>query len=374
MPPTALTPLRINYVMPRPNLGGGIKSSKLIAEAMVRRGHDVRIIFPNKPMPLPPIWRVRSFAKILRHRLTLTGGLRLHHLQNSTAKLIPVSKLRLDPGDVPDADVSIASWWETMEMISSWPDSSGIKVHYIRGHEIFHREKERVRKVYHLDCPKIVNSFFLQRVMREEYGRESIVVHNGIDWDQFGANLRERNQPPTVGFMVGSARLKGAHTAFEALRLAQKGVPQLRVVCFGMDRIDRNHLLPANFVYEQHPPQPRIAEIYRSADCWIVPSVTEGLPMPGLEASACRCPIVATRCGGTDDYVRDGVNGYMVPVEDAKAMSQRVLDVIGCPSERWRQMSDASYDIAREFNWDRSAEILEEALRARLAGIKASLP
>src|SRR5258706_3311985 len=142
MPPTALTPLRINYVMPRPNLGGGIKSSKLIAEAMVRRGHDVRIIFPNKPIPLPPIWRVRSFAKILRHRLTPTGGLRLHHLQSSTAKLIPVSKLRLDPGDVPDADVSIASWWETMEMISSWPDSSGIKVHYIRRHANFHPVKE----------------------------------------------------------------------------------------------------------------------------------------------------------------------------------------------------------------------------------------
>src|SRR4051812_12182646 len=116
--------------MPRPNLGGGIKSSKLIAEAMVRRGHDVRIIYCNKPVAYPPIWRVRSFLKTLRHRMSAMGGLRLHHLMQSTAKLIPVDKHRLEPGDVLDADVSMASWWETMEMIHTWPESKGLKVHY----------------------------------------------------------------------------------------------------------------------------------------------------------------------------------------------------------------------------------------------------
>jgi hypothetical protein len=35
--------LRINWVLPRSNPGGGIKSNKLIAEAMLRRGHDVRL-------------------------------------------------------------------------------------------------------------------------------------------------------------------------------------------------------------------------------------------------------------------------------------------------------------------------------------------
>ena len=359
--------LRINYIMPRPNLGGGIKSSKLIAEAMVRRGHDVRIIFPNKPIPLPPIWRVRTFAKTLRHRLSPTGGLRLHHLQTSTARLISVPRLRLQPSDVPDGDICMASWWETMEMINSWPESKGVKVHYIRGHEVFHREKERVRQVYLLNHRKVVNSLFLQRVMREEYDRESVVVHNGIDWNQFGALVRDRQATPTVGFMVGSSRLKGAHTAFEALRLVQKVIPELRVVCFGMDRMDNGHKLPAHVTYMQHPEQMRIAEIYRSADCWIVPSVTEGLPMPGLEAAACRCPIVATRCGGTGDYVQDGLNGFLVAVEEPREMADRIIDVLQAGDETWRCMSEASYRIAQSFNWDRSAALLEQTLLAALA-------
>ena len=84
--------------------------------------------------------------------------------------------------------------------------------------------------------------------------------------------------------------------------------------------------------------------------------------MPGLEAAACRCPIVATRCGGTEDYVRDGENGFLVPVGDARMMADRILDVLRAPAASWSEMSEASYSISKEFDWDRSAEKLERFL------------
>jgi len=37
--------LTINWVSPRPSLAGGVKSNRLIAEAMVRRGHHVNILY-----------------------------------------------------------------------------------------------------------------------------------------------------------------------------------------------------------------------------------------------------------------------------------------------------------------------------------------
>jgi glycosyltransferase involved in cell wall biosynthesis len=354
--------LRINYVMPRPNLGGGIKSSKLIAEAMMRRGHDVRIIYVNQPVPLPPVWKIRRFARRVIYRLTAEGRMKSHHLLSSTAKLIAVPKLMIEPADVPDGDVCIASWWETMEWISAWPASKGLKVHFIRGHEIFHREKERVKSVYLMNHLKVTNSQWLARVMAEDYGRKAVVVHNGVDWSQFDSLPRKKNDVLAVGFMVGLHPLKGAHTAFESIRLVQQTLPNLRVVAFGLEKIPKKHQLPANFEYHCKPDQKLIPQLYRNCDCWIIPSVTEGLPMPGLEAAGCRCPVVATRCGGSEDYVQDGINGYLVPVENPTEMARRLLDVLNADEKRWSQMSEASYRIARTFDWDQSAAVLEKAL------------
>ena len=90
--------------------------------------------------------------------------------------------------------------------------------------------------------------------------------------------------------------------------------------------------------------------------------------MPGLEAAACRCPIVSTRCGGPEDYVVDGETGFLVEVGDARGMAEAILKVVGQSEERWRKMSEASYLKSLEFDWDKSAAILEKALLGYVGG------
>ena len=353
--------LRINYISPRPSLAGGTKSTRLICEAMVRRGHDVRIIFPVKSGNLPPLWRIRTFIKHARKRLLSVLKPPSHHLLTSTAKLIPVPKTEVEASDVPDADVTICSWWRSMEFVQNWPADKGIKVHYIRGHEIW-AEEERVARLYRSECLKVVNSHWLNSLMQSKYGLTAVVVHNGIDRDQFDSIPRARTHDGCVGFVYSHQPVKDAETALAALRLVQQEIPGLRVNCFGASPLASGLKLPNSFNFRFSPNQSEISDIYRSADCWVIPSRSEGLPMPGLEAAACRCPIVATRCGGTEDYVRDGVNGYLVPVGDARVMADRILDVLRAPSNRWTEMSEACYEISKGFDWDRSAENLERFL------------
>jgi len=359
--------LRINYILPRPNMSGGIKSSRLIAEAMVRRGHEVKIIFPLKHGPLPGIVHPKQLINSVWRRLKFRMETRHHHLMQSSAQLIPIHHHRVEAEDAPNADVTIASWWADMESVFGWPDSKGVKVHYIRGYEVYHRQAARVEAVYRLDVLKMVIGSWMQRVMREQYGKEAVVIPNGIDWSQFGSDRRSKSAPATVGVVYAPMHLKGAHTAFEAIQIVQRSLPQTRVVSFGVSRIQRQHQIPANFTYHYQPAQNDIPGIYKSADCWVVPSITEGLSMPGLEAAACRCPIVATRCGGTEDYVEDGVNGYLVPVEDPQQMAARIINVLQAGDKHWGEMSEASYRVARSFNWDHSAELLEDFLLKAVA-------
>jgi glycosyltransferase involved in cell wall biosynthesis len=353
--------LRICWVLPGTGLSGGVKSTRLLAEAMVARGHDVTVAYPRSGPPWPNPLHVGRFAK--RAVKALRSLAEEHHLEASTARLVPVAGREVLPRHVPDADFVIGTWWETMESLLHWPAAKGTKAHFVRHHEIFGGDPDRVRATYRLPIQKFAIARWLQRIMAEQYGHpETVLVPNGVDWQQFNSEPRGRQPAPTVGMLYSHVSWKDSDTAFAAIRIAQQAVPDLRVVAFGNKPLQPTHNLPKNFEFALRPPQDRIPHIYRSADCWLVSSITEGFGMPGLESAACRCPVISTRCGGPEDYVDDGVSGHLVPVGDANAMAQRIVDTVTLDDGRWRQMSEASYTLARTFNWPRSAEILESAL------------
>ena len=72
--------------------------------------------------------------------------------------------------------------------------------------------------------------------------------------------------------------------------------------------------------------------------------------------------------------MHDGATGYLVPVGDANEMAGRIVDVVTLDDERWRRMSEASYALARTFNWQRSAELLEGALLAKVGAAAGAKP
>ena len=84
--------------------------------------------------------------------------------------------------------------------------------------------------------------------------------------------------------------------------------------------------------------------------------------MPGLEAAACGCPVVSTRCGGPEDYVSDNVTGYLIDVGDIEKMAKRLVDVLELSQIDWQTMSLTSANYVSKFDWDVSAEKLENVL------------
>lgn len=78
----------------------------------------------------------------------------------------------------------------------------------------------------------------------------------------------------------------------------------------------------------RHIPNPSIAalaDIYRNAQCFVMSSDEEGFGIVVIEAMASGIPMIATRCGGPEDVVADGVNGYLVDRDDADAMADRMI-------------------------------------------------
>jgi len=59
-----------------------------------------------------------------------------------------------------------------------------------------------------------------------------------------------------------------------------------------------------------------LVKYYQNALLFIIPSFQEGLCIAGLEAMACGIPVISTKCGGPEDYIITGFNGFLVKNND----------------------------------------------------------
>ena len=94
------------------------------------------------------------------------------------------------------------------------------------------------------------------------------------------------------------------------------------------------------------------------ASLFVLSSQYEGLPTVLIEAMACGCPVVSTDCRfGPDEILEDGRWGELVPVGDAKALSEAMLRALDRPPS-----SDALRKRASVFGIDRAVTRYEALL------------
>ena len=78
-------------------------------------------------------------------------------------------------------------------------------------------------------------------------------------------------------------------------------------------------------------PQERLRAWYVAADATVLPSHYESFGMVAMEAMACGIPVVASRVGGLQTTVRDGVTGLLVPDHDPAALAGALDRLLGDP-------------------------------------------
>jgi glycosyltransferase involved in cell wall biosynthesis len=79
-----------------------------------------------------------------------------------------------------------------------------------------------------------------------------------------------------------------------------------------------------------------VPELLAAADVFVLPSVSEGLPVSVLEAMAAGLPVVASRVGGVPEQVSDGQTGLLVEPGDPNALAAALARLIAEPSLRRR--------------------------------------
>jgi len=92
----------------------------------------------------------------------------------------------------------------------------------------------------------------------------------------------------------------------------------------------------------------RLAMLYREGDVFVFPSLSEGGALVVLEAMASGLPCIVS--SGAPSVIRDGVEGFIVPVGDIDALKDRILRLYSDPELR-RRMGAAARVRAEDFTW-----------------------
>jgi len=355
--------MRITFVLPYAGLAGGIRVVAIYAKHLAERGHEVVVV--SQPMARVSWYdQARSFLR--RGRFARISNNSPSHLDG-----VPIlhrvleSNRPVTDNDVPDADVVVATWWETAEWVARLSPAKGAKAYFIQHHEVFdYLPKDRVKATWRLPLHKITISQWLVDLARDEYGDATVTwVPNSVDTQQFHAPSRGRQPVPTVGLMYAAVSWKGCAVSLAALSLASQKVPGIQLVSFGTLPPDDALPLPPGTQYHLCPPQEQLRDIYARCDVWMCGSYAEGFGLPILEAMACRCPVVSTRVGGAIDLIKHGVNGYIAPVGDSRGLADYLIAVFSKSEVEWLAMSNAAHETAIGYTWYDATDRFEEGLR-----------
>lgn len=346
--------MKITFLLPPVNMSGGIRVIAIHAKKLAERGHEVTLVSTPRPKTRK-LHHIQAALGLRRPPKSHLDGLGLAHRVLDKARPIV-------DDDLPDADVVVATWWETAEWAARLSPRKGRKVYFIQGYEVFHKAgAERCAATYRMPMRKIVVARWLARVMAEEYGdADSEIVHNSVDHAQFHAPARGRQASPTVGLLYADAEVKGVDVALRAVELLRARIPNLRVLSFGSSKPESGLEQLGEFHFD--PPQDSIRELYAACDVWLSASRSEGFNLTAMEAMACRTPVVSTRTGWPEEAIIEGVNGALVDIDDANALAASAAAILSLNDERWRMMSQAAFDTVRDSSWQRAADLFEQAL------------
>lgn len=205
------------------------------------------------------------------------------------------------------------------------------------------------------------NSKYLVRQLRSYGVRNIEVIYNGIDLEKLNrlesreALRRKLDFKADIFYLVFAGALvarKGIEYLIEAVKGINSSKISLLILGNGTLKNKIETSVRGNEKFRLLGFRPDAVEYIKAADLLILPSIYEGLPNVILEAMAVGTPVIAANVYGIPELIEDGINGLLVPSEDAERLKISI-ERIRNNSAMAANFAEISYDRVKSFALDR---------------------
>jgi len=241
-------------------------------------------------------------------------------------------------------------------------------------------EKE-LKEYEEADCISIPSSYvrrtFLDKGIPE---RKLIQVPYGVDLSEF-KQIPKKDNVFRVIFAGGMGLRKGVHYLLQAFNELNLPNSELMLVgsisneikpFFKKYEVEKSKKQEINKSINQgsrirfigHIPQKELYKYYSQGSVFVIMSIEEGLALVQPQAMACGLPVICTTNTGGEDIVRDGKDGFVIPIRDVDLLKKK-LTYLYENSDILKEMSKSAKErVSSGFTWDDYGEkILKEYKR-----------
>lgn len=188
-----------------------------------------------------------------------------------------------------------------------------------------------------------------------------LIKGSGVNCDRFNPDFTRRASDPEEVRMVLPARLlwdKGVAEYVEAARRLKTQFPKARFYLAGAPDPGNPASVSDDDVQawknegavEVLGHVDDMVALFQRCDVVVLPSYREGLPKGLIEAAACECAMVSTDAPGCREVVADGVNGYLVKVQDVLTLTTALQRLLQDAELRRRMGRMARLSALEEFD------------------------
>jgi glycosyltransferase involved in cell wall biosynthesis len=207
-------------------------------------------------------------------------------------------------------------------------------------------------------------SGYTRQLAQQRYPVPVKVIYNGVDLEALDPGEIQVHNPPRLVFAGRLAPQKNPLLLVQALAALQHlpwecvliGDGELRPAV--EEEICRCGL-QERFTLTGWIDPPQVIEWYRRSDVLFMPSLSEGLPVAGVQALAMGLALVLSRVGGCVDLVQPGENGFLVESGNREGFVA-ALQTLLSDKDRLLAARRASRRLAEKFDLNTVVESYEQ--------------
>lgn len=211
-------------------------------------------------------------------------------------------------------------------------------------------------------------SNYTRTLAKKHYHVDIDIIYNGIDLTLLDLGDLQVHTPPRVVFagrfmeqknpvQVANVLAKLRNLEWECTMLGDG--PLLSNV----KKIVAEHGMEKRFTFPGWVTQQEVLDWFGKSDILFLPSLSEGLPVVGVQALVKGLAIVASRVGGFVDLVEEGGNGYLVSPHDEVSIINALQPLL-MDAEKLQRARYRSREIARRFDIISIVDTYEEYMES----------
>ena len=305
--------MKITFVLPGLFFSGGVRVCQKYCERLNEMGHECKIFYPF---------------------FTFRGK-----IQRNTFCYIW-------PSQLPDADVVIATSWETAFVVAELPERCGKRFYLVQHYEQwdYHNGGQKDPKVdatYSFPLKHIITSYNLRDMLPVQRDNDVVV--------RWGRNMPEDYEKdysePRILYNVRGERWKGAETLVPVIKRIREEFPDIEIKPYG----------------SPHIPDNKLEELFKWANIFVNASWVEGFGEPPLEAAGYGCATIAPENSAMPEMFTEHTDMIFCKAKDQDCLYKSLVYLISRASRREIFGKNAKAKAAR-YTFDRAVREFERAI------------